>query len=246
MKVLSVLGLSYAYPDGQSALREVSFSVDEGETLVIIGPNGAGKSTLLLHLVGLLPITTGRIEVLGTPLTSDNLKQIRRTVGLVFQDPDDQLFCPTVFDDVSFGPLNLGLNPTMVRQVVGQVLAMVGMAGAEGRVSHHLSLGERKRVALACVLASNPRLLVLDEPSANLDPGGKWELAELLKGLSEPKIIVTHDLELAAELATRVMIMDRGEVVRIGGVGEVLSDHSLLVAHRLARRNAGKTPSIPG
>jgi len=242
MRVLAVQGLSFTYPDGQPALRGVSFCVDEGETLAIIGPNGAGKSTLLMHLVGLLPITAGSIEVLGIPLASDNLKQIRRAVGLVFQNPDDQLFCPTVFDDVGFGPLNLGLTPAEVRQAVQEALAMVGMAGAEGRASYHLSLGERKRVALACVLASTPRLLVLDEPSANLDPGGKWELAGLLKRLSEPKILVTHDLELASELATRVMVMDRGEVVAQGETHNILSDHDLLVAHRLARCDAKSTP----
>ncbi len=235
MKILDVRGLSYTYPDGQPALRDVSFSVDEGETLAIIGPNGAGKSTLLLHLVGLLPATAGSIEVLGMPLKRDSLKQIRRAVGLVFQDPDDQLFCPTVFDDVAFGPLNLGLPPAEVRQVAEEALKMVGMAEGAKRTSHHLSLGERKRIALACVLAVSPSLLVLDEPSANLDPGGKWELAELLKRLSAPKIIVTHDLEFVSGLATQVMVMDRGEVVALGGAGEILSDLDLLAAHRLAR-----------
>jgi len=235
MKVLAVRGLSYTYPDGQTALRDVSFSVNEGETLVIVGPNGAGKSTLLLHLVGLLSATAGSIEVLGITLGKDNLKQVRRTVGLVFQDPNDQLFCPTVFDDVAFGPINLGLPPAEVHQAVARALEMVGMADAARRASHHLSLGERKRVALASVLAYTPRLLVLDEPSANLDPGGKWELVELLKHLSGPKIIVTHDLELTAELATQVMIMDRGEMAALGGVEEILSNQSLLVAHRLAR-----------
>lgn len=235
MSILTVRDLSYTYPDGQLALRGVNFSVEEDDTLAIIGPNGAGKSTLLLHLVGLLPVATGSIEVLGIPLKGSNMKQIRRAVGLVFQDPDDQLFCPTVFDDVAFGPINMGLSLTEVHQAVDRVLGMVGMAGAKGRPSHHLSLGERKRIALACVLASTPRLLVLDEPSANLDPGGKWELAELLKCLSGPKIIVTHDLEFACELATRVMIMDRGEVVAIGVAGEILSDRNLLVTHRLAR-----------
>ena len=234
MKILAVCGLSYTYPDGQPALRDVSFSVDEGETLAIIGPNGAGKSTLLLHLVGLLPILAGSIKVLDIPLSIGTLKQIRRIVGLVFQNPDDQLFCPTVFDDVAFGPLNLGLSLVEVRQAVGHALEMVGMAGAVGRSPHHLSLGERKRVALACVLASTPRLLVLDEPSANLDPGGKWELVGLLKRLVGPKIIVTHDLELAGELATQVMVMDRGEVVALGDVKAILSDHGLLAAHRLA------------
>lgn len=235
MRILEVCGLSYRYPDGRVALREISFNVDSGETLAIIGPNGAGKSTLLLHLVGLLSATTGHIEVLGMPLRSDNLKKIRRAVGLVFQDPDDQLFCPTVFDDVAFGPLNLGLSSAEVRHAVEHALEMVGMADAARRVSYHLSLGERKRIALASVLASTPSLLVLDEPSANLDPGGKWELVEMLKSLSIPKIIVTHDLELAGALATRVMVMDRGEVVALDGAEEILSARALLIAHRLAR-----------
>jgi len=238
VKILAVRGLSYSYPDGQTALRDVSFGIDEGETLAVIGPNGAGKSTLLLHLVGLLSAAAGSIEVLGMPLKKENLKNIRRAVGLVFQDPDDQLFCPTVFDDVAFGPLNLGLSSEEVHRAVESALAMVGMTGAAKRTSHHLSLGERKRIALACVLASSPSLLVLDEPSANLDPGGKWELVELLRRLDAPKIIVTHDLDFVSELATRVMVMDRGEVVALGGVGEILSDHKLLAAHRL-RRPAG-------
>ncbi len=237
--VLQVSDLTFTYADGQPALNGVSFSLEEHDILAIIGPNGAGKSTLLSHLVGLLPAAAGSVEVLGLPLKAENLKEIRRAVGLVFQDPDDQLFCPTVFDDVAFGPLNLGISEDEVRRVVARSLDMVGMAGCEKRASHHLSLGEKKRIALACVLATSPKLLLLDEPSANLDPGGKWELAALLKTLPGPKIIVTHDLELAAELASRVMVMDRGRVVALGCAAVVLADHELLAAHRLARPQQG-------
>jgi len=235
MRVLDVRGLSYVYPGGQQALRDISFGLEEGEALIIIGPNGAGKSTLLHHLVGLLSATAGSIEVVGYPLNTKNLKQIRRFVGLVCQDPDDQLFCPTVFDDVAFGPLNQGMTSDEVKKCVAQALELVGMEGAAEKAPYHLSLGERKRVALACVLASTPRILVLDEPSANLDPGGKWELIELLKQLSGSKIIVTHDLELASELATKIMVMNQGEVVALSGAKEILADKGLLSAHRLIR-----------
>jgi cobalt/nickel transport system ATP-binding protein len=230
--VLRVSNLSFTYSDGQPALSDVSFSLDEGETLAVIGPNGAGKSTLMSHLVGLLP-AAGNVEALGMPLKAGNLKEIRRCVGLVFQDPDDQLFCPTVFDDVAFGPLNLGMPADEVRRAVARSLGMVGMANCEGRASHHLSLGEKKRVALACVLAVSPRILILDEPTANLDPGGRWDFILLLRGLANSKIIVTHDLELAGELATRVMVMDRGRVVAAGPAQEILSDKKLLASHRL-------------
>jgi cobalt/nickel transport system ATP-binding protein len=165
----------------------------------------------------------------------ENFKEIRRAVGLVFQDPEDQLFCPTVFDDVAFGPLNLGMPEPEVKLAVTHSLEMVGTPGLESRASHHLSLGEKKRVALAAVLAAAPRLLALDEPSANLDPGAKWELATLLKSLPGTKIIVTHDLELAAELATRVMVMDGGRVAAIGEAVNILADTTILAAHRLAR-----------
>ena len=233
--VIDVRGLSYRYPDGQSALQDVSFTLDEGQTLAIIGPNGAGKSTLLLLLVGLLTPRDGVVKVLGMPVNAASVKQVRRAVGLVFQDPEDQLFCPLVFDDVAFGPLNLGLPEAEVRETVRRSLELVGMAGCEQRPPHHLSLGEKKRVALAWVLATKPRLLLLDEPTASLDPAGRWEATALIRGLPGAKIVVTHDLELAGELADIVMVMDMGAAVAIGEAWTILSDRQLLAAHKLAR-----------
>jgi cobalt/nickel transport system ATP-binding protein len=232
---LRVRGLSYAYPDGHAALKGVNFELGEDETLAILGPNGAGKSTLLLHLVGLITPPAGTVEVMGMPLDSRSLKRIRQETGMLFQEPDDQLFCPTVFDDVAFGPLNLGQNAGEVRENVARSLALTGMAGTEERAPHHLSLGEKKRVALACVLAVSPRILLMDEPTANLDPGGRWEFIFLLGGIAGSKIIVTHDLELAGELATRVMVMDKGEIAAMGRAEDILSDRELLARHRLAR-----------
>jgi cobalt/nickel transport system ATP-binding protein len=232
-KVVTVNSLSFSYPDGQQALANVSLTVQEGETVALIGPNGAGKSTLLLHLNGILR-SNGAVKVFGQPVDDKNLKWVRSRVGLIFQNPDDQLFSPTVFDDVAFGPLNMGHSEAEIRQQVSRALGWVGMAGYEKRSPHHLSLGEKKRIAIATVLAMNPEVLVIDEPTANLDPGSKWSLIELLRGLEVTKVIATHDLELAKALCPRTIVFDRGEVIIDGATGHILADKQLLKAHGLA------------
>jgi len=233
-EVISIENLCYSYPDGQPALRGVNLSIQEGETVALIGPNGAGKSTLLFHLNGLLHSHDGTVKVLGQIVHDKNLNAVRRHVGMVFQNPDDQLFSPTVFDDVAFGPLNLDMKETDVRQAVQQALEAVGMTGYEARSPHHMSLGEKRRIAIATVLAMSPVVLVLDEPSANLDPGGKWHLIELLRSLQQTKLIVTHDLEMVKALCSRVIVIDGGRVVADGDQQTILKDRTLLMAHRLA------------
>ena len=232
-KVVSVNSLSFSYPDGQQALTNVSLTINQGETVALIGPNGAGKSTLLLHLNGILR-SNGVVRVLGRPVGDKNLKWLRSKVGLVFQNPDDQLFSPTVFDDVAFGPLNMGYAEAEVHKRVSRALDWVGMAGYEKRSPHHLSVGEKKRIAIATVLSMNPEVLVIDEPTANLDPGGKWSLIELLKGLEVTKIIATHDLELVKALCPRTIVFDQGEVIIDGATSKILADKQLLKDHGLA------------
>ncbi|MCL1885220.1 MAG: energy-coupling factor ABC transporter ATP-binding protein [Dehalococcoidia bacterium] len=236
-EVIAVENLCYTYPDGQPALCGVSLSIQEGETVALIGPNGAGKSTLLFHLNGLLHSHEGAVRVLGQIVHDKNLKTVRRQVGMVFQNPDNQLFSPTVFDDVAFGPLNLGMKEAEVCSAVQQSLEAVGMTGYEKRSPHHMSLGEKRRIAIATVLAMSPAVLVLDEPSANLDPGGKWHLIELLRSLPQTKLIVSHDLEMVQELCSRAIVMDGGRVVADGSQQDILKDRILLMAHRLAAPN---------
>jgi len=229
---LEIRGLSYSYPDGTRALEGIDLKVFEGERVALVGPNGAGKTTLLLHLNGLLR-GEGQIMVFGRPLDRRSLWTIRKEVGLVFQDPDDQLFMPQVFDDVAFGPLNLGLPEAEVRERVAEALRIVGMEGAAERPPHHLSLGERKRIALATVLAMRPRLLALDEPTGNLDPKGRRELIALLQRLKGTLIIATHDLELVLELCPRAVLLYQGKVVADGLARELLGDERLMLAHGL-------------
>jgi cobalt/nickel transport system ATP-binding protein len=233
-EVIAITNLSYSYPDGQPALRDVSLRIDEGETVALMGPNGAGKSTLLLHLIGLLHSHNGEVRVFGQAVQENNLKVVRRQVGVVFQNPDDQLFSPTVFDDVAFGPLNLGMETGEVIRSVSRALEEVGMAGYEKRSPHHLSLGEKRRVAIATVLAMSPRVLVLDEPTSNLDPGGKWHLIGLLRRLPGTKLIVSHDMEMVRALCPRVIIMDHGCVIADGDTEVILKDEVLLKSHSLA------------
>ncbi len=232
-EVITIDNLAFNYPDGQPGLAGVSLTVHRGETVALIGPNGAGKSTLLLHLNGILH-SDGAVRVLGKPVGDGNLRWVRSRVGLVFQDPDDQLFSPTVFDDVAFGPINMGYVGAEVRQAVTRALDWVGMAGYEQRSSHHLSIGERKRIAVATVLSMSPEILVLDEPTSNLDPRSKWSLACLLKGLDITKLVATHDLELVRALCPRTVILDRGRVIADGATAEILADTALLAAHGLA------------
>ena len=232
-KVIQIDNLSFTYPDGQPALSNLSLTVAHGESVAIIGPNGAGKSTLLLHLNGILR-SNGTVRVFGRQLNDKNLRWVRSRVGLVFQDPDDQLFSPTVFDDVAFGPINMGYAEAEVNRAVSQALEWVNMIGYERRSSHHLSIGERKRIAIATVLSMNSQILALDEPSGNLDPRSKWSLIELLRRLPMTKIVATHDLELVRALCSRTVILDRGRIVSDGATHLILNDKPLLAAHGLA------------
>ncbi|MDW8101957.1 MAG: ABC transporter ATP-binding protein [Anaerolineae bacterium] len=239
-RVLEIRDLHYRYPEGIEALKGVSFEVDEGESVGVVGPNGAGKSTLLLHLNGILTGYSSNgsdpVWVKGIPVRKETLRQIRRLVGLVFQDPNDQLFSPTVFEDVAFGPLNLGLSPEEVAERVKKALEAVGMTGYESRSPHHLSLGEKKKVAIATVLAMAPEILVLDEPTANLDPVGRWELMELLRSLPHTKVIASHDLDFVERTCNKVVILNAGKVLAVGPIDQILKDRALLVKARLAPR----------
>jgi len=229
-EIVRVDNLSFAYPDGQQALADVNLRVCTGESVGLIGPNGAGKSTLILHLNGILR-SNGSVRVLGSPIDDKNLKWVRGKVGLVFQNPDDQLFSPTVFDDVAFGLLNNGYGEEGVRQQVARALDWVGMSGYESRSSHHLSVGEKKRISIATVLAMSPEILVIDEPTSSLDPGSKGALTTLLKNLPMAKVIASHDLEFIRALCQRVVILDKGQIVAEGDTGSILADLPLLKAH---------------
>jgi len=225
--------LSFSYPDGQQALTEINLSINKGESVGIVGPNGAGKSTLLLHLNGILRSDNGAVKVLGQPVDDKNLRWVRSKVGVVFQDPDDQLFSPTIFEDVAFGPINMDYSEPEVKQAVTGALESVGMTGFEKRSCHHLSFGEKKRVSLATVLAMNPEILVLDEPTSNLDPAGKWSLICLLKKLPVTRIIVSHDIEMVKALCNRIFILNHGRVITGGDTDTVLSDRTLLFENGL-------------
>ena len=225
-------GLSFRYPDGRQALQGVELHVAYGERVAVLGPNGAGKTTLMLHLNGLLR-GAGALQVAGLKVGRDTARELRARVGLVFQDPDDQLFMPTVVEDVAFGPLNLGLDRAAVAVRVAEALAAVRMEHVSGRAPHQLSMGERRRVAIATVLAMRPALLVLDEPSANLDPRARRELLDVLARIDRTLLVTTHDLPLAAELCERAVILAGGRVVADGPCDDLLSDHGLLAAHDL-------------
>jgi energy-coupling factor transporter ATP-binding protein EcfA2 len=254
---VQVRGLSYRYPDGRLALRGVDLAVMAGEAVALVGPNGAGKSTLLLHLNGVLPgkgpsplghahghghginlpvpASSGpaRVWIDGLEVNARNAPEVRRRVGLVFQDPDDQLFSTSVLDDVAFGPLNLGHSPAEARRIAKGCLARVDLEEAAERAPHHLSFGERKRVCLAGVLACNPSILVLDEPTANLDPRGRRRFIQLIGGLAATKLIATHDLEMVLELCHRTILLDAGHIVTAGPTRAILGDRPLLEAHGL-------------
>lgn len=240
--ILVVERLDYRYPNGLLALADVGFQVSNGERLGIVGPSGAGKSTLLLHLNGLLPnspslaLAEGQsavVTVRGLPVIKENLSEVRRHVGFLFQDPDDQLFCPTVKEDVAFGPLNLGLARAEVLQRVSDSLATVGLAGYEDRSTLQLSVGERKRVSLAGVLACAPTLLALDEPSSNLDPRARRTLMGILRSFPGTCILATHDLDLVVELCDRVIVLDQGLIQADGPTGTILADEPLMQQHGL-------------
>ena len=226
-KVIEINHLSYDYPDGTPALRDIDLVVYRNESIAILGPNGAGKSTLLYHLNGTL-IGDGKVTILGLPIEKKNLKEIRKRVGLVFQNPEDQLFCPTVFDDVAFGPLNMGLDDERIRHRVGSVLEMVGLKGFEGRSVHHLSEGEKKRVALATVLAMDSEILVFDEPTDNLDPTGSRSLIERIRLIRQTKIIVTHHLSVVVDLCERAVLLRGGRKAEDLPIHELLKNRDLL------------------
>jgi len=232
--VLSVNDLHFSYHNEHIALRGVSFILCEGDKVALVGPNGAGKSTLMLHLNGIL---TGQGDVIvgNERLTRDNLPAIRAMVGVVFQNPDDQLFSPTVFEDVAFGPLHMGLPKDEVLERVDKALEAVMMSGYKDRLSHHLSVGEKKRIAIATVLSMNPQILILDEPSAGLDPRARRTLINLLRNLPITMLVSTHDMRLVEELFPRTIVMDEGRIVGDGDTKQILSDEKFLNEHGLEK-----------
>lgn len=230
---LAVTGLAYAYPDGHQALFGVDLTVARGERVALLGPNGAGKTTLVLHLNGILEPGAGTVTVAGLPVGRRHLAEIRRRVGIVFQDPDDQLFMPTVREDVAFGPAAAGLRGAELDARVSEALTKVGMADCADRPPHHLSFGQRRRVAVATVLAMRPDILVLDEPSSNLDPASRRELADILRQLDITVLMVTHDLPYALELCPRSVILSGGVITADGRTQDLLCDPELMATHRL-------------
>ena len=233
--IVEVRNVIFAYPDGTEALKGVSLSVGQGEAVALVGANGAGKSTLLLHLNGYLTPTRGAVIIGGAALTRETAAAVRRTVGMVFQDPDDQLFMPTVAEDVAFGPLNAGLAPDEIERRVTTALERVGMGHLKNRPPYKLSAGEKRAVAIATVLAMSPDVLVMDEPSSNLDPRGRRRLIEQLRSFEHARIIATHDLELVVEVCSRVIVMDGGLIVAEGPVKKLLDDETLMLSHGLER-----------
>ena len=233
---LEIKELAFAYPDGNQALYGVNLSIQKGERVALLGPNGAGKTTLVMHMNGIHPTSHGSIHVAGELVDSKNkesIKQIRSKVGIVFQDPDDQLFMPTVGEDVAFGPYNMGLRGAELNRVVDEALELVGMSEFKDRPPHHLSFGQRRRVAVATVLAMKPEILILDEPSSNLDPASRRELAEILRSLDITIVMVTHDLPYAFELCERSVILSGGIIVADNDTKVILKDQGLLKSHRL-------------
>lgn len=233
--IVEARDLSHTYPDGTTALAGVSFRISHGESVALVGENGAGKSTLLLHLNGFLTATSGQVYIGEFPLTRQNIQRIRRTVGMVFQNPDDQLFMPTVFDDVAFGPLNLGLGRQEVERMVMSSLETVGMAHLTRRPPYKLSQGEKRAVAIATVLAMSPDILVMDEPTSSLDPRARKRLIALLKTFRHTKIIATHDLDMAYDICDRTIILHRGLITADGPTTAILKDEGLLQSSGLER-----------
>jgi cobalt/nickel transport system ATP-binding protein len=229
---IEVQNLSFTYPDGTVALKDISFSIAPGEKVALVGPNGAGKSTLILHLNGILT-GQGVVRVCCLEVVRENLGRVRSCVGLVFQSPEDQLFSPTVFDDVAFGPLYQGLPPAEVQAQVHQALEAVHMLNYKQRVSHHLSVGEKKRIAIATVLSMRPEVLVLDEPTGGLDPRSRRSLIHLLRELPLTMLTSTHDMLMVRETFPRMIILDEGRVVADGLTDQLMNDAALLEAHGL-------------
>jgi cobalt/nickel transport system ATP-binding protein len=233
--IVEVANLRHVYPDGTEALRGVSFRITHGESVAIIGANGAGKSTLLLHLNGHLIPTEGSVRIGDFPLTRATLPEIRRTVGMVFQNPDDQLFMPTVYDDVAFGPLNLGFPRDEVEQRVRAALEQVGSAHVMHKAPYHLSGGEKKRVAIATVLSMSPDILVMDEPTSGLDPCARRQLMQLLREFRHTKIFTSHDLDMVLNVCERTIVLHEGEVRADGPTREIFANDQLLQESRLER-----------
>lgn len=227
VKAIEISGLHFAYPDGTAALRGVDLEVSAGESIGLIGCNGAGKSTLLLHLNGILKGSVP-VKILGDEISGKSLSRVRARVGMIFQDPDNQLFMPTVADDVGFGPVNMGMPREEVDRAVARALAQVDLLGFEERSPHHMSIGEKKRASIATVLSMRPEILALDEPSSNLDPRHRRDLINLLNSLELTKIISTHDIGFVRDTCARVAVMDRGRITAIGGTPEILNDTALL------------------
>lgn len=232
---IDAIDLHYVYPDGTMGLNGVSFHIGHGESVALVGANGAGKSTLLMHLNGCLTATQGVMRIGDYPVTAKNLKMVRRTVGMVFQDPDDQLFMPTVFDDVAFGPLNLGLPEAEVEQKVMQALEIVGVPHLRKRPPYKLSGGEKRSAAIAAVLSMSPDILVMDEPSSSLDPRSRRRLIGLLKTFQHTKIIATHDLDMAMDLCQRTIVLHRGQITADGPTIEIFKNEILLANSCLER-----------
>ncbi|MBC8205290.1 ATP-binding cassette domain-containing protein [bacterium] len=225
--VIQIEHLSYTYPDGTKALHDISLRIDSGERVGIIGANGAGKSTLILHFNGLLQ-GEGKVIIDGIPLEKKTLKTIRRKIGLVFQNPDDQLFCPSVYDDIAFAPRNMGLNESEVRDIAEDCLKRVGLLDNSKRGSYHLSWGEKRRASIAAVLAMRPEILVLDEPVSGLDPRGKREIVELLKSIGGTQVMITHDLDRLKSMADRAVVMNKGRIIADDETANILSNQTLL------------------
>ena len=231
---LTIDHLTFAYENGTHALKDLSLAVNQGETVVFIGPNGAGKTTLFLYILGLLGRTPREVTVFGQRLAkARDVEATRGRVGLVFQNPEDQLFCTTVFDDVAFGPINQGLAADAVKERVTEALGQVGLPGFEHRVPHHLSGGEQRRVALATIYAMRPEIMLLDEPTSSLDPKGRQEVTRLLKEFPGAKLIATHDFELTLEVADRVVLLHRGQIRAVGQPLSILGDEALLTRNGL-------------
>ncbi|MFC2026186.1 energy-coupling factor ABC transporter ATP-binding protein [Chloroflexota bacterium] len=231
---IEIENLSYAYPDGHPALSDVCLHIEPSEKVALVGPNGAGKSTLILHLNGILT-GQGTVRSAGLEVKKENLERIRARVGLVFQSPEDQLFSPTVYDDVAFGPIYQGLPPETVDTLVQEALEIVDMSGYVSRVSNHLSVGEKKRIAIATVISMKPEVLVLDEPTSGLDPRARRSLINLLDDLDLTMLVSTHDIRMVEELFPRMVIMDDGRIVADGDTKELLADEQLLTSHGLER-----------
>jgi cobalt/nickel transport system ATP-binding protein len=233
-KIIEIHNLHHSYPDGTKALRDITIDISDNESVGIVGPTAAGKSTLLLHLNGYF---SGDHHVLtnGMTVTKENLSKIRRDVGIVFQDADTQLFMLTVFDDIAFGPLNMGLGDDEVRNRVQKTLAQVNLKGYEQRAPYHLSGGEKRAVAIATVLAMEPNILVMDEPTSNLDPRTRRQLINLLKTFTMTKIIASHDLEMILDLCPRAIVLDEGYVVADGPTIDLFSNEELMEKHGLEK-----------